>query len=443
MSSELQVFLWVASCALVTAPVLVLLGARTDWPAPAKLALGAVPLLWILVAAARVRSKLLHQFRTLSNLLESLRNQDYSMKAARAREPGELGELYRQINELTDNLKNSRQSEQELLIILEKVVSQINVAIYVFDAHERIRLVNETGASLLKSSTEQLLGSRCSDTALAKIEVGGEPRVIDFRFPQAQGRWQIRQRTYRHQGQSSRILFIADLKQVLSDEQISAWQRLIRVISHEVNNSLTPITSLCQTLVHLVAQPAGQRDADVKESLEAIAQRARSLQEFISSYARLARLPEPHKAPFPAAQLAAKLRGFFAGQALAIAEFPPVMLFGDQVQLEQALINLVKNALEANPPRAAPVQLTCEVSEGQCIVGIADRGPGIINPDNLFVPFYTTKLEGAGIGLVLCRQIAAKHDGQVSLENRADGPGAIARLMLPVAAVSTEPQALP
>ena len=112
--------------------------------------------------------------------------------------------------------------------------------------------------------------------------------------------------------------------------------------------------------------------------------------------------------------------------------FPQVQVFGDPVHLEQALINLIKNALEANPTGAPAVRLSCQVHEGQCEFQIGDHGPGIGNPQNLFVPFYTTKPEGAGIGLILCRQIAAGHHGRVTLENRSDGPGALARLTLPL-----------
>ena len=172
--------------------------------------------------------------------MESIRKSDYSMRGARAREPGELAELYSQVNALTDSLKESRQSEQELLAILEKVVSQINVAIIVCDSRDRIRLVNRLAAVLLKSPAEDLIGVDFAGTALAQVPLTSEPKLLDFRFPGAEGRWQVSQHEYRHEGRPSRIVFIADLKQALSDEQIAAWQRLIRVISHEVNNSLTP-----------------------------------------------------------------------------------------------------------------------------------------------------------------------------------------------------------
>jgi two-component system, NtrC family, nitrogen regulation sensor histidine kinase NtrY len=433
MATDLRLFLLVLSSAVPVTVLLAWLLADSTLPAAAKAAIAVACLMWILVVSGAARGELLRHVRTLSNLVESIRTQDYSMKGSRARESGEVAELYQQINSLTDSLKSSRQSEQELLSILDKVVSQINVAIVVCDSHNRIRLVNRLATALLKSSADELLGVNITDTVLAQFLDSTEPRLVDLRFPGAEGRWQITQHHYRHQGQASRIVFIADLRQVLSDEEIAAWQRLIRVIGHEVNNSLTPITSLCQTLAGMLAKPdSAAYAADVREGLGVIADRARGLQEFISVYARLARLPEPHKVPFAVADLAAKLQRFFSSPALEITPFPQGTVFGDPVHLEQALINLIKNAVEANPAGAPAVQLSCHLHEGQCEFRIVDHGPGIGNPQNLFVPFYTTKPGGAGIGLILCRQIAAGHHGRVTLESRSDGPGAVARLTLPL-----------
>lgn len=433
MATDLRLFLLVLSIAIPAALLLGWMSIHSTLPGSAKVMIAVVVVAWIAIVAGAARGDLLRHVRTLSNLVESIRSNDYSVKGARAREPGELAELYSQVNALQDDLKDSRQDEQELLNILEKVVSQINVAIVVCDSGDRIRLVNRLAVVLLKSPAEKLMGVDFASTVLAQLPLAPEPRVVDFRFPGAEGRWQVSQHYYRHHGRASRILFIADLKQVLSDEEIAAWQRLIRVISHEINNSLTPITSLCQTLANILAKPDSANYAeDVRKSLRMIAERADGLREFIAIYARLARLPEPQKVLFPVASVAARLRGIFAEKALELAPFPDVSLFGDPVHLEQALINLIKNGLEANPGDAPAVQLSCHVADGLCEFQVVDRGPGISNPDNLFVPFYTTKKEGAGIGLVLCRQIAAKHHGHVSLANRSDGPGAVAKLLLPL-----------
>lgn len=432
----MRLFLLVSSAGLPSA--LLLLFALFDGPPSVNvwIAFAIASLVWVLIVAVAVRNGVLHQIRTLSNLIETTRAQDYGLMGSRAREPGELAELYQQINALTESLKIDRQSEQELLGVLEKVVSQINVAIVVCDSRDRIRLVNLRACTLLAASADALVGAEFAGTALAQIAFAQEPRLLNHRFPGGEGRWQVSQQQYRHQGKPSRILFITDLKQVLSDEEISAWQRLIRVISHEVNNSLTPIMSLCQTLATILDRPdSADYASDVRHSLDVIAERAKGLKEFITAYARIARLPEPQKILFPTARLIDKVNGMFAQGAVEIVgPVPDVRLFGDPVHLEQVLINLIRNALDATGRNGSPVELRCRVQGESCEFEILDSGAGISNPDNLFVPFYTTKSEGAGIGLVLCRQIAARHYGEVTLENRADARGAVAKLILPLPA---------
>lgn len=433
LSASARLLLWIASCAIP--PALLLLLALEDALSPHRAeGLALLGIVWIGIVAVAVRAGVLRRVRALSNLVEAAHAQDFSIKAAHARESGELGELYRQLNVLIGDLEAGRHTEQELLGMLQKVVDQISVAIVACDAYDRIRLVNPLAAQLLRVPAEQLIGTDYAATPLAAIPFSTEPRVVDFRFPGAESRWQVSQQFYRRQGRPSRIVFIVDLRLALAEEEILVWQRLIRVISHEVNNSLTPIMSLCQTLENVVARGDAAQQMDImRDGLDVISQRAKGLKEFISVYARIARLPEPQKVVFPAARLLRRVLAMFpAGAVERVGDEPAADLFGDPVHLEQALINLVKNAVEANDGNAAPVQFGCRVVDGNAEFEIVDNGAGIRNPGNLFVPFYTTKPGGAGVGLVLCRKIAAKHHGQVSLENRADAAGAVARLSVPL-----------
>ncbi|TDR44826.1 PAS domain-containing protein [Tahibacter aquaticus] len=433
LSASVRVLLWIASCAIP--PALLWLLAVQDALSPLRVeGLALLGIVWILIVAVAVRAGVLRRVRALSNLVEAAHAQDFSIKAAHARESGELGELYRQLNVLIGDLEAGRHTEQELLGMLQKVVDQISVAIVACDAYDRIRLVNPLAAQLLRVPPEQLIGTDYAATPLAAIPFSAEPRVVDFRFPGAESRWQVSQQFYRRQGRPSRIVFVVDLRLALAEEEILVWQRLIRVISHEVNNSLTPIMSLCQTLENVVARGDAAQQMDImRDGLDVISQRAKGLKEFISVYARIARLPEPQKVVFPAARLLQRVLAMFPGGAVErVGSEPQANLFGDPVHLEQALINLVKNAVEANDGHAVPVQFGCRVVDGNAEFEIVDNGAGIRNLGNLFVPFYTTKPGGAGVGLVLCRKIAAKHHGQVSLENRGDAPGAVARLSVPL-----------
>jgi len=391
-----------------------------------------VSVVWVVAVAANVKEDFIYHLRTLSNLVEAIRTEDYSMRSSRLSEPGELAELYQQIDSLTSKLKENRQEEFELKNLLERIVNQINVAIIACDSDDKIRMVNRLTTQLLQLSATELIGLDLEKTPLSDVLKKTGSRLVDHEFPGAAGRWQINVQHYRHEGKPGKIVFITDLKQVLGEEEISAWQRLIRVIAHEINNSLTPITSICQTLDKILSTRAELQDDDgLRVGLAVIEERAKGLKEFISVYARIARLPEPQKINFEVEDLLQKVKRFFVDQPIVVEDTSGITLFGDPVHLEQLLINLIKNALEASESQQEPVTISCEKGQGVFKFEIRDSGTGISNPANLFVPFYTTKAKGAGIGLTLCRQIAAKHGGQVVLENREDGQGALAQLIIP------------
>ncbi len=433
VSSEQKLFLSVLISAVPVVLLLFYVFTDEEISLTFKLTISGFCLLWLLAVAASVRENFVYHLRTLSNLIEAIRTEDYSMRSSRVRDPGELAELYQQIDNLTHQLRAVKQQELESEKLLERIVNQINVAIVACDDKDNIRLVNRLASKLLDVKPDELISKPFNETALADVVDEEGSKLIDHDFPGSAGRWQVNVQPYRYQGKPGKIVFITDLKQVLSEEEISAWQRLIRVIAHEVNNSLTPISSICQTLeTHLEKLPE-LNDTDLKQGLAVIEERAKGLRDFISVYARIAKLPDPHKVSFPIEGLMTKVQRFFADQPVVTKEVDTdLTLFGDPVQIEQALINLVKNAVEANLGAEQPVELDCVRKAGYVEFSVLDNGSGISNPANLFIPFYTTKEKGAGIGLALSRQIAAKHGGQVILENRKDLAGAIARLQLPI-----------
>lgn len=430
--TDLKLFAAVAS-GLVPAAALVWVALQSPGSHLALAGACGLLALWLLGAAGYVRGTLLRHVRTLSNLVDAARMQDHSLRASLAREPGELGRLYQQVNALNESASAQRHARLEMAGLLDRVLGEINVAIVVFDSQDRIRLANRLACALLGRNCDALVGVPRTETPLSRLPLAASPQLVDLDFGGVSGRWQVVCHNYRDQGAVGRLLFVADLKDVLIDEQIAAWRNLSRIVSHEVNNSLTPIVSLCQTLAGLVARRDEAVASDVIEGLGVIGERARGLQAFISVYTRQAHLPEPQKVALEAPVLAQRLQHIFAGTGLCVEPFPPVRVLGDPVHLEQALINLVKNGLDANPPDAAPVRVGCRVVDDHCEFTIRDNGRGIVNAENLFVPFYTTKTSGSGVGLALCRQIAAKHHGHVSLVDRSDAPGALATLAIPLA----------
>jgi signal transduction histidine kinase len=293
--------------------------------------------------------------------------------------------------------------------------------------------VNRAGERLLAQPSERLLARDAVSLGLDEYLTGDAERTVQRRFPGAIGRWGIRRSQFREGGVPHQLLVVSDLTRPLREQELQAWQRLVRVIGHELNNSLTPIKSITQSLEDLLRQnplPSDWAD-DMSRGLNVIGNRSESLNRFMSSYAQLAKLPPPR---FAAVELSALLRRVTRLETripVAYDGCSPVTIQGDSDQLEQALINLLRNGVDAAQETGGGVKVFCTATAGRVEIVIQDEGHGISNPANLFVPFFTTKRGGSGIGLVLSRQIAEAHNGSVTVRNRTDSRGSEARLTLP------------
>ena len=220
-------------------------------------------------------------------------------------------------------------------------------------------------------------------------------------------------------------------------EELNAWRRLVRVIGHEINNSLTPIASVSATLGRYAVadqRPTGW-EQDLRDGLELIESRSLSLARFMGAYAKLARLPEPNRSEVELEALVRRIAALDERFDVAVEPGPEVVLEADPDQLEQLLINLVRNAVDAvTETGAEEVRVTWDVEGAQVLLRVIDDGPGLANPSNLFVPFFSTKPGGSGIGLALSRQIVESHGGTIELHNREQARGCEARVRLPVGA---------
>lgn len=388
-----------------------------------------IAIVWLTVALS-LKGRLTYQLHTLSNLLEALREEDYSMRSRRSRDRGAFGEVFREVNALSATLREQRVQAHEASALLRKVLAEIDIAVFAFDTAGRLKLVNRAGERLVQSCavTELTAEGLGLDDFLA---VEGR-QTVARRFPGGSGRWDVWTGSFREAGVPHWLLVISDLSRALREEERKAWQRLVRVMAHELNNSLTPIRSMATTLQTRLADGAAvdsQRE-DLATSLGIIASRAEALGRFMTGYTMLARLPAPRRRTVNlrplverAATMDTRLRVEIDGDHVSIAVDPD--------QLEQLVINLVKNAVDAAGAEGA-VSICWHVHDDVLCLEVLDSGPGVADSDNLFVPFFTTKPGGTGIGLVLCRQIAEAHDGTLVLENREDGSGCAAKLELPV-----------
>lgn len=396
--------------------------------------------LWVLAAAAvAITFSLLrwHQRRvvypvyTLSGLLEALREGDYSLRGAH---DGVLGDAIYDVNALAERLKHRQLEFEESTYLLRKTLAALDSAVFVFDDGQRVCLLNPAARRLLNDRRNPALGLSADQLGLAPLLEGSASRVSEYTFPQRTGRFEIRHAPLRSGGHSAQLLVVNDVGHVLRDEERQAWQRLLRVLGHEVNNSLAPIQSIAGTLASLMTRqplPDDWRD-DFRSGLEVIRHRAEALTRFLSGYGQLARLPPPNVCRVDVSALAAKVAKLERRLPVQIEDGEPLSVRADPDQLEQAVINLLRNAVEAVPPDGGRVRLRWRRESARAIIEVQDNGPGPPPGGNLFVPFFTTKPNGSGIGLALVRQIAEAHEGGVELTTCADAPGAVARLWLPL-----------
>jgi two-component system, NtrC family, nitrogen regulation sensor histidine kinase NtrY len=382
---------------------------------------------------ASAREHIVHPLQTMTNLLAALREGDYSIRARGARPDDALGEALLEINSLGETLRVQRLGAFEATALLRTIMAEIEVAVFTFDPDRRLRLVNRAGENLLAQPIDKLLGRKARELGLSECLDAHEDAPLALTFPGGSGRWGIRRSTFREHGLPHELLVLTDLSRTLREEERRAWQRLVRVLGHEMNNSLAPIKSLAGSLEALLRRepPPGDWKEDAQSGLKSIASRAESLSRFMQAYTQLAKLPPPQKEDFDLSELVQRVVSLEPRLPVRVAAGPETRVRGDAAQVEQALINLVHNAVDAALETHGAVAIGWRQS-GDCVeIIVEDEGPGIMNPTNLFVPFFTTKPGGSGIGLPLSRQIAEAHGGSLTLANRQNGTGAEALLRLP------------
>ncbi len=398
-----------------------------------------------LLCLSVLRQRIVFPFQTLSNLLAALREGDYSLRARQARRDDVLGEVLHEINTLGETLLSQRRVSLEAAALLQAVMRQIQVAIFTFDQDDRLSLANAAGGLLLGHPVEQLREQSAISLGLATCLAvpDGRAQTMPLDFPGRTGsRWGVRCTSFRQDGRLHRLLVLTDLSQPLREEERVAWQRLIRVLGHELNNSLAPIHSIADSLVTLINRAEEQRAPDWREDLtgglSVIASRAEVLGRFMASYSQLARLPPPQTCWLELGNLINRVASLETRLAVEVQPGPAIGLEVDGDQIEQLLINLVRNGVDAARSTGGSVSLRWQVASDQdetaVEIFVEDEGLGLANTANLFVPFFTTKPDGSGIGLALSRQIAEAHHGTLTLQNRADRRGCAACLRLPVSA---------
>jgi two-component system nitrogen regulation sensor histidine kinase NtrY len=422
---------------------------RQPWSSQSKLALSLLELFVWWVLALVLHEQMVRPLQTLANVVAALREEDYSLRARDATANDALGELSLEVNALADLLEDQRLREIEATALLRRVVEEIDAPLFAFDPDRVLRVVNPAGERLLQQAAVRLLGRTADEIGLA--ECLSAPSDAPIALPaSSSARWLVRESKFREKGVPHTLVVLSDVSRALREEERRAWQRLIRVLGHELNNSLTPIKSIAGSLSNRLAEIGlnPEQHRDFERGLAIIEDRTASLNRFLQAYRQLAQLPPPslnNVALLPIVE-----RVVFLENRLAVEIFrgPDAMLMVDADQIEQMLINLVRNAVEAalepeltnDAPgkslngagiRKPHVTLNWVLEEQNVILTIEDNGLGLLNPSNAFVPFYTTKPSGSGIGLAVSRQIVEAHGGSIELSNLNGRSGCQVRVKLP------------
>jgi nitrogen fixation/metabolism regulation signal transduction histidine kinase len=435
---------FVALPALLVSGVLVWM---QPWTLTSRLSLiGAELFVWWLLAMA-LQEQTTRPLQTLANVIGSLREEDYSFRARNATAEDALGELSLEVNALADMLSNEKIQAIEATALLQRVVDEIDAPLFAFDPGSTLRLVNPAGEHLLRQAKARMLGRNAAEIGLQQCLTADNETVVDLNLKDSQARWLLRRSSFRQSGVPHTLVVLSDVSRALREEERRAWQRLIRVLGHELSNSLAPIKSIAGSLGSRVsATPMDpQVRSDLQRGLEIIEARSASLHRFLEAYRKLAQMPAPALRQVTLGPLISRVAGLETRISVFVHPGPDVVFQADPDQLEQMFINLVRNAADAvletsspsveappsSQPEQAPVAVRWEAHTEDVTLTIEDSGPGLLNPSNVFTPFYTTKPNGSGVGLVLSRQIAEAHGGRIEIGNRPGGRGCAVRVVLP------------
>lgn len=404
------------------------------------IALGLLAAGWALAVSA-VMVQIVRPMQTLANVVAALREDDFSFRARGGRRNDALGDLALEINRLANSLQAQRVGALEAMELAERVMLAMQSPVLAFDLEGRLKLANAAAESALGVRQQAVLETAADAMGVGKLLDVADGDVLTLGSGQQTVRWSVRRAGFRLRGVPHTLFVLSDVSAALREEEQIAWERLIRVLGHEINNSLTPIKSIAGSLRGRVAALALDIDAkgDFDRGLEVIENRSESLNRFLQAYRQLMRLPAPRLKEVSLAELVQRVSELEQRVNVAVRVGGDIVLEVDPDQMEQALINLVRNGADAalSPDAAADgpawVEIGWERVDGEVMISVRDNGPGLSNESNLFVPFYTTKPGGTGIGLVLAQQIAQAHHGTVKLTNRIDGQaGCVAEMRLPL-----------
>ena len=371
--------------------------------------------------------KIITPFYSLTNLVEAIRLEDYSLRTREQYQSGILHSLNQEITTLSEDLQHRKQAYDQHTLLIYHLIEQLDAPIAIFNQKQQLSHANGAFSQYIGQPWQSKRLSTSRSLGLS-IDKNNRWSFIDENESSC---WQLKQSQFIQDEKTYHLVVLTNIEKLLRQNQQDSWQQIIRVLSHEIRNSLTPIKSLAQTLVELPYQQDNS-----KKALQVIVERSISLQEFVNRYGDIAQRYSVEKRWLSSQTFTEMLIALFPTQVIS-TEIKTDKIWADPLLLKQVVINLLKNAIEAcvgskNIRISLVISLRKNLkNEQELVIEVTDTGQGIANTDNLFVPFYTTKDNGHGIGLSLCQNIIEQHNGRLTLTNNKNGIGATARLSLP------------
>lgn len=374
--------------------------------------------------AWRVKEAIKTPLLGLSASLEAIRHEDYSLRVKPNFNEGAIKSLSDEVNFMADDLRGRKLQYDQQAVLVLNLIEQLATPIAMFDQQGRLNHANDAFSLWCGLPWQQSKLSSARRLGLAyQSKAANSWQILDKRVASL---WQLRHSEFSMAGERYQLVVLTNIEKIVNETERVAWHKMTRVLSHEINNSLSPIKSLAHSLIDVFSKYSA--DESAREALNVIASRSESLMQFVNRYASLNQQYQVNKSVFNLEKLLEKIVALFDHEI--VLESCNIAINADAVLVEQVLINLIKNAIEVSA-QDARITVSAEQAKVGIQVKVIDAGSGIKNPDNLFVPFYTTKAEGKGIGLVLSRNMIEQQGGRLSLQNRADNRGAEALIWLP------------
>lgn len=408
--------------------IFVLMLYQLPWHYAAKCLVFLLALFFVGVLLFKLRYKLERQLRSVSTIIESAMAGDPSLRAKTTFNQGALAELYRQSNDVASNIARHRQQIQQRQRLLEVVMATIPSGILLTNEAGVILQANEPSKRIFNNET--LEGGNISAYAI-DLDGHDQEQLVKLSTDAHLQHVTVQLKSVMLEHSPHWIVFVHDVDQLIKTQERASFNKLLRVLSHEINNSLAPISALTQSFLHQINKGITLGD-EYKIGLEVINERSNNLATFVKGYNQLGHLGKPQKALHSLNSLILDAAQPFTTLTVENSN-DDIQAYVDATQFKQVLINVFKNGLEAMADQELPkVVVHSNYQQGWLTLTVTDSGCGIANPDNLFVPYFTTKEQGAGVGLVLCQHILFAHGGHIHLENRPEGTGAVVKLQIPM-----------